>query len=99
MRIRSQMNSSTFSEATGRVIWVRQEFQHDLREAFPEMRGKGRRVVTATPRSAMGQMRNTHPEQMFSALHPKADLSQTSRHDRFVPYPEVGGPQKLSDSP
>jgi hypothetical protein len=30
-------------------------------------------------------MRNTHLEQMFSALHRKADSSQTSRHDRFVP--------------
>jgi hypothetical protein len=34
-------------------------------------------------------MRNTHPEQMFSALHPKADSSQASRHDRFVPFSEV----------
>ena len=38
---------------------------------------------TPCPKSA--KMRNTHPEQMFSALHPKADSSQTSRHDRFVP--------------
>ena len=30
-------------------------------------------------------MRNTHLEQMFSALHPKADSSQTSRHVRKVP--------------
>ena len=34
------------------------------------------------------KMRNTHLEQMFSALHPKADSSQTSRHDRFVPIPD-----------
>jgi hypothetical protein len=33
--------------------------------------------------------RNTHPEEMFSALHLKADSSQTSRHDCFVPKPEV----------
>src|ERR1700726_2263190 len=31
------------------------------------------------------KMRNTHLEQMFSALHPKADSSQTSRHVRKVP--------------
>jgi hypothetical protein len=34
-------------------------------------------------------MRNTHLEQIFSALHPKADSSQTSRHDRFVPRTDV----------
>jgi hypothetical protein len=34
-------------------------------------------------------MRNAHLEQLFSALHPKADSCQTSRHDRFVPLPEV----------
>jgi len=31
------------------------------------------------------KMRNTHREQMFSALPPKADSSRTSRYDRFVP--------------
>jgi len=34
-------------------------------------------------------MRNTHPEQMFSALPSKADSCRTSRHDRFVPNPDT----------
>ena len=39
--------------------------------------------------TAWVKRRNTHPEEMFSALHLKADSSQTSRHDCFVPKPEV----------
>jgi hypothetical protein len=37
------------------------------------------------------KMRNTHREQMFSALPPKAVSSRTSRYDRFVPNAEVKG--------
>jgi nicotinamidase-related amidase len=32
------------------VIWVRQEFESDLRDAFPEMRAKGIRItIQGTP--------------------------------------------------
>ena len=34
---------------------------------------------------------NTRSEQMTSALPPKADLSRTSGHVRFVPQAEVNG--------
>src|SRR6266436_3932565 len=39
--------------------------------------------------TAWVKRRNTHPEQMFSALHPKADSSRTSRHVRFVPTSDI----------
>jgi hypothetical protein len=35
-------------------------------------------------------MRNTHLEQMFSALQPKADSSQASRHG-FGPIGDIAG--------
>jgi hypothetical protein len=42
-------------------------------------------------------MRNSHPEQMFSALPPKADSSRASRHDRFVPITDMAGAVGLKE--
>jgi hypothetical protein len=39
--------------------------------------------------TAWVKIRNSHLGQMFSALRPKADSSQTSRHNCFVPNSEV----------
>src|ERR1019366_8743290 len=43
-----------------------------------------KKILRGSFHTAWVKRRNTHPEEMFSALHLKADSSQTSRHDCFV---------------
>ena len=67
-------------------------------EDHPIMGGQSRKVTGGNIGLLWVKMRNSHPEQMFSALPPKADSSRTSGHDRFVPAAEVGSPLIVDDA-
>src|ERR1019366_6191468 len=60
-------------------------------EAPPDERGGNRYVLpnATAPHLDSTKRRNTRGEQMFSALPPKADVAQCSRHVRLVPIPEI----------
>jgi nicotinamidase-related amidase len=63
-------------EADRPIIWVRQEFESDLRDAFPEMRAKGIRITIKgtpgcqiVPEFAIGLSDLTIVKKRYSAFH------------------------------
>src|SRR5436190_13309923 len=48
--------------------------------------------------SEMGQRRNTHCEQMFSASSPKGDIRLTGRHVREVPNSDIASAHSITSS-
>src|ERR1035437_4451226 len=65
-------------------------------EAPPDERGGNRYVLpnATAPHVDSTKRRNTRGEQMFSALPPKADVAQCSRHVRLVPEADIRPPKR-----